>query len=196
MGEVSREATWALLNEYTKTESLLKHALCVEAAMRRYAEKVGEDVELWGAAGLLHDFDYERWPNEAMDETGHPYTGVTILREHGYPEELIDAIMGHAPFTHHPRTTALAKTLFAVDELCGLIMALGYIRPNNLDGLKAKSVKKKLKAKAFASGVNREDVQLGMEELGVDPGEHMTVVIEAMQSIAEELGFSTEMMGD
>ena len=194
MGEVTREAAWALLNEYTKTESLLKHALCVESAMRLYAEKGGHDVELWGATGLLHDFDYERWPNAAMDETGHPYTGIPILRERGYPEEMLDAIMAHAPFANMARTTPLAITLFAVDELCGLIMATAYMRPNKLEGLTAKSVKKKLKAKAFAAGVNREHIRIGVEELGADMGEHIMIIVEALQSISEQLGFESSSM--
>lgn len=189
VGVLNREDASALLKEYTSSDSLIRHMLAVEAAMVAYARVQGEDEELWGITGLLHDFDYERWPNENKDESGHPHTGVAILREHGYPEEMADAILGHAPFTGHPRTTRLAKTLFAVDELCGLITAMGYVRPNNLADLKPKSVKKKLKEKAFASGVNREDIRLGMEELGVDPTEHMALVIGAMQGIAGDLGF-------
>lgn len=188
MNTINRESAWKLLTEYTQSDSLRKHMLAVEAAMRAYARQGGHDEELWGITGLLHDFDYERWPNPNLDESGHPWTGVKVLREEDYPEELLDAIMGHAPFTNHPRTTPLAKTLFAVDELCGLIMAMGYVRPNNLEGLAPKSVKKKLKDKAFARGVNREDVRAGIEELGVDPTEHMQLVIEAMQGIASELG--------
>lgn len=189
MNGVDRDKAWAILTEYTKSESLIKHMLAVEAAMKVYARMGGHDETHWGVTGLLHDFDYERWPNENLDETGHPWIGVEVLREKGIPEDILDAILGHAPFTNHPRTTELAKTLFAVDELCGLITAMGYVRPNNLDELKPKSVKKKLKDKAFARGVNREDIQLGIEELGVDAPEHYTVVIGAMQGIAEELGF-------
>ena len=126
---MDRAAAWDLLCEYTESDSLRKHALAVEASMRHYASLGGHDAETWGLAGLLHDFDYERFPNPNLDESGHPWTGVAILRERGYPEELCDAIMGHAPFTHHPRATALAKTLFAVDELCGLIVAMAYVRP-------------------------------------------------------------------
>ncbi len=189
MSTLTREDAFRLLTEYTESDNLIKHMLGVEAAMRAYARQDGLDEELWGVTGLLHDFDYERWPNPELDESGHPWTGVEILRERGYPEEMLDAIMGHAPFTNRPRTTPLAKTLFAVDELSGLIMAMGYVRPNNLEELKPKSVKKKLKDKAFARGVNREDVQLGIEELGVDPAEHIQLVIEAMQGIAQELGF-------
>jgi len=185
----SRDDARALLNEYTSSDSLVKHMLAVEAAMRAYARQGGHDEELWGITGLLHDFDYERWPNPAMDATGHPWTGVAILRERGYPEELCDAVMGHAPFTNHPRTTPLAKTLFAVDELSGLIVAMAYVRPDGLTGLAPSSVKKKLKDKAFARGVNRDDVRLGIEELGVDPAAHYQVVIEALQSAAPRLGF-------
>ena len=185
----TREDSWNLLNEYTQSDSLIKHMLGVEAAMQAYAATFDEDVESWRIAGLLHDFDYERWPNENRDETGHPFIGVQILRENGYSDDIVDAILGHAPFTNHPRTTSMAKTLFAVDELSGLIMAMGYVRPNNLEDLKPKSVKKKLKDKSFASGVNRDEVHQGIEELGVDPTEHMALVIEAMQSISAELGF-------
>ena len=186
---MDRAAAWALLTEYTQSDSLRKHALAVEAAMRACARDAGADEDLWGVTGLLHDFDYERWPNPNRDESGHPWTGVAILQERGYPEEVRDAILGHAPFTNHPRTTPLAKTLFAVDELCGLIMAIGYVRPDGLVGLEPKSVKKKLKDKAFARGVSREDVRQGMAELGVDEDEHIARVIAALQSIAPELGF-------
>ncbi len=189
MAAISRDDALALLKEFTQSESLLKHMLAVEAAMRAYARAFGEDEELWGAAGLLHDFDYERWPNPNLDEAGHPWTGVAILRERGYPEDLSDAILGHAPFTKHPRTTRLAKTLFAVDELCGIITAIGYVRPNKLDGLEPSSVRKKLKDKAFARNVSREDIRLGIQELGVDESEHIALVIAAMQGIRGELGF-------
>ena len=189
MSTLTREDAFRLLTEYTESDNLIKHMLGVEAAMRAYARQDGLDEELWGVTGLLHDFDYERWPNPELDESGHPWRGVEILLEQGYPEEMLDAIMGHAPFTNRPRTTPIAKTLFAVDELSGLIMAMGYVRPNNLEELKPKSVKKKLKDKAFARGVNREDVQLGIEELGVDPTDHIQLVIEAMQRISQELGF-------
>jgi putative nucleotidyltransferase with HDIG domain len=161
--------------------------LAVEAAMRAYARQGGHDEDLWGITGLLHDFDYERWPNPGMDESGHPWTGVAILRERGYPEELCDAIMGHAPFTNHPRTTPLARTLFAVDELCGLVTAIGYVRPDNLNGLAPSSVKKKLKDKAFARGVNRDDVRSGADALGVELGEHIEFVRDAMATIADQL---------
>ena len=189
MATPTREDAWLLLNEYTQSQRLIRHMLAVEAAMRAYAQKNGEDEAVWGITGLLHDFDYERWPNEARDDTGHPYTGVAMMREKDYPEAVLDAIMGHTRYTGVPRTTPLARTLFAVDELCGLIMAMGYVRPGKLDGLTPKSVKKKLKDKSFAAGVDREEVRLGMEELGVDPTAHMTLIIDAMQSISTELGF-------
>lgn len=189
MSEVSRSAAWELLNEYTESESLVKHMLAVEAAMRAYARKFDEDEELWGVTGLLHDFDYEKWPNPNQDDTGHPYTGVAILREKGYPEMMLDAIMGHGLYTGVPRETPLAKTLFAVDELCGLVMACAYVRPENLNGMKAKSVKKKMKDKAFAAGVSRDDIRLGMEELQVDENEHIELVIGAMSDIKSDLGF-------
>jgi putative nucleotidyltransferase with HDIG domain len=185
----SREHAWSLLHEYTSSDSLIKHMLAVEAAMRAYARLGGHDEALWGVTGLLHDFDYERWPNPALDESGHPWTGVTILRDRGYPDEICDAILGHAPFTDHPRITPLAKTLFAVDELCGLIVAMAYVRPDRLGGLEPGSVRKKLKDKAFARGVSRDDVQLGMAELGVEPDTHYGVVIEALQNAAPHLGF-------
>ncbi len=184
----TREDAWRLLTEYTSSDSLRKHMLAVESAMRAYARQKGADEDLWGLTGLLHDFDYERWPNPALDETGHPWIGVAHLRERGYPEEMCDAILGHAPFTKHPRTTPLAKALFAVDELCGLITAIGYVRPEKLNGLEPSSVKNKLKDKAFARGVSRDDVRRGIEELGVDPDAHFRLVIAAMQSIAPQLG--------
>ena len=190
MNTINREDALSLLREYTESDNLIKHMLGAEAAMRAYARQSGQDEELWSMTGLLHDFDYERWPNPGLDETGHPWTGVNILRDLAYPEEMCDAILGHAPFTKHPRTTPLAKTLFAVDELSGLVMAMGYVRPENLQGLKPKSVKKKLKDKAFARGVSREDVSLGIKELSADPTEHIQLVIDAMQGISQELGFT------
>ena len=186
---VDRDKAWALLNEYTESESLVRHMLAVEAAMRAYAQKLGEDENLWGVTGLLHDFDYERWPNPDLDETGHPYTGVAILREQGYPETMLDAIMGHALYSGVARETPLAKALFAVDELCGFVMAVAYVRPENLTGMKPKSVKKKLKDKAFAAAVSRDDIRLGIEEMAVEQDEHIQVVIDAMSGIALELGF-------
>ncbi len=173
-----------LLQEYTKSEALLKHMYAVEAAMRAYARKFGEDEETWGIVGLLHDFDYERYPN-APD---HPLKGSEVLKEKGYPEEVRTAILGHATYTGVPRETQMAKTLYACDELCGFIMACSLIRPNKIADLEVSSVKKKLKDKGFARNVSREDIMQGTAELGVPLDEHIRFVIDAMKSIAPELG--------
>lgn len=186
---LNRQGALDLVREYTASESLVRHMLAVEAAMRAYARKSGEDEELWGITGLLHDFDYERWPNPDLDESGHPWPGVAILREKGFPEPVLEAILGHAEYTGTERRTELAKTLFAVDELCGFIMAVAYVRPEKLADMKPKSVKKKLKDKAFAAKVSRDDIRRGIEELGVDENEHIALCIEAMNGIAAELGF-------
>ncbi|MEM1127631.1 MAG: HD domain-containing protein [Bacteroidota bacterium] len=176
----------ALFHEWTHTESLRRHAYAVEAAMQRYAEQRGEDVELWRMTGLLHDMDYERHPS--LEE--HPFVGVEVLREAGYPEIMLEAILGHAPYSGVPRTTSLAKTLFAVDELAGFITAVGYVRPTGLAGMKPKSVRKKLKDKAFAAAVSRDDIREGAEDLGVDLNAHIAEVIAGMQAQAERLGFT------
>ncbi len=182
-----REDALALLKEYTHSESLLKHAFAVEAAMRWYAEKGGHDVERWGVTGLLHDFDYERWPEPTPE--GHPYMGNKILAELKYPEDVREAIMGHAVYTGVERRTEMAKTLFACDELSGLITASVLVRPDkSIHTLTVKSVKKKMKDKAFAKGVNREDIRIGCEELEIELGEHIENVITSMQAVAEELG--------
>ena len=182
---MTREEAYALLTEYTKKENLIKHALAVEAAMRAYARKFGEDEEAWGIVGLLHDFDYEMYPS--LED--HPFKGAEILREKGYPEEWIEAILGHAEHTGVPRKTNMAKALFAVDELCGFITAVALVRPDKkLDSVKVKSVKKKLKDKAFARQVSREDIRKGAEELGVELDEHIAFVLEAMKSVADKLG--------
>ena len=182
---MTREEAYALLTEYTKKENLIKHALAVEAAMRAYARKFGEDEEAWGIVGLLHDFDYEMYPS--LED--HPFKGAEILREKGYPEEWIEAILGHAEHTGVPRKTNMAKALFAVDELCGFITAVALVRPDKkLDSVKVKSVKKKLKDKAFARQVSREDIRKGAEELGVDLDEHIAFVLEAMKSVSDKLG--------
>jgi putative nucleotidyltransferase with HDIG domain len=184
MSKTHAEA-WALLTEYTQSDSLRKHALAVEAAMRLYAEKLGGDPELWGNTGLLHDFDYERWP----DADNHPQQGMAILRENGWPEDMIEAIGGHAQNLNIPRFTPLAKTLFAVDELCGLITAVAYVRPSRkVAEVEVASVKKKMKDKAFARSVSREDILQGAEELGIPLDEHIQNCIFAMSSAAEELG--------
>ena len=185
-----RDSALALMHEYTASESLRKHMLSVEAAMRAYAERLGEDPERWGLAGLLHDFDYERFPNDAHSPTEeHPAHGVGILRERGYPEDILQAIMGHAHYTGVPRASAMAKTLFAVDELTGLITATALVKPTrSVHDVDARSVRKKMKDKAFARGVSREDVIRGAEELGVELDEHIAFVIGAMQASAEAIG--------
>ena len=180
----SRDTAWALLTEYTKSESLRKHALAVEIAVCGYARKFGEDENLWGLVGLLHDFDYERWPS--LED--HPYRGAEILREREYPEVLIRAIMSHSDETGVVRQSRLEYTLFACDELAGFITAAALVRPSKsvLD-LEAKSVKKRMKDKAFARGVSRDDLRKGAEELGLSLDEHITNVITSMRSSAETL---------
>lgn len=181
----SREDSWALLTEYTQSDSLRKHGRAVEHVMRCYAKKYDGDEELWGAMGMLHDFDYEMYPS--ADE--HPYKGAEILREKGYPEEVITAIMGHAPYTGVARESQAAKVLFAVDELIGFTFAVTFVRPSkSIAEVKPKSVKKKLKQASFAASVNRGDITQGIEELGVDRDEHIQFVIDALSEIAEELG--------
>jgi putative nucleotidyltransferase with HDIG domain len=164
------------MHEYTASESLRKHMLAVEAAMRAYARKFGEDEERWGITGLLHDMDYEKYPTP--DE--HPMVGVEELEKRGYPEDVIHAIKGHADYLDVPRDTLMAKTLYAVDELSGFIVAVALMRPDGLEGLKAKSVRKKMKQKSFAAAVNREDIVRGAEELGVDLNEHIEFVAGAL----------------
>ncbi len=187
--QLRRDDALALMHEYTKNENLRRHMYAVEASMRVYARRFGESEELWAITGLLHDFDYERWPNDAhKPDDEHPSAGVKILRERGYPEEMLQAILGHAEYTGVARESRLAKTLFAVDELTGFLTACALVRPNGLTDLKVKSVKKKLKDPSFARGVNREDVTRGADELGVDFAEHVQLVIEAMRGIQDELG--------
>lgn len=183
---MTRDEAFALLTEYTKSDSLIKHALAVEAAMRFYAEKLGEDVEQWGLVGLLHDFDYERWP----EEPEHTREGAKILREKGIDEESIGAILAHADWNldEFPRDRPIRKALFAVDELCGFITAVAYVRPEKLAGMTPKSVRKKMKAKGFAAAVKREDITGGAELLGLEVNDHIANVIEAMQGVAGELG--------
>lgn len=181
----TREDAWALLTDYTQSDSLRKHALAVEAAMRFYAEKYGEDPELWGSTGLLHDFDYERWP----DAPDHPTQGMAILRERGWPEEMVHAIGGHAQYLNIPRDTLLSRALFAVDELCGFITAVAYVRPSRrIAEVEVASVRKKMKDKAFARNVSREDIVQGAEELGVPLDEHIHNCITAMRRVADVLG--------
>jgi putative nucleotidyltransferase with HDIG domain len=188
----SRSDALALMQEYTTSESLRKHMLAVEAAMRAYAEKFGEDPERWGITGLVHDFDYERFPNSAHSPTDeHPSEGVRILRSKGYPEDILQAILGHAQYTNTPRKSRMAKTLFAVDELTGLITATALVRPTkSVHEVDARSVRKKMKDKAFARGVSRDDVISGAQELGVDLDEHIAFVIAAMQARSADLGLS------
>jgi putative nucleotidyltransferase with HDIG domain len=180
----SREQAWETLTRYTKSEALRRHALAVEASVRAYARKLGEDEELWGVTALLHDFDYEIHPT--LDK--HPQDGAPILREEGYPEEIVEAVLSHAEHLAMPRDTLLKKTLFACDELAGFIHACGLVRPTGLDGLEPKSVKKKLKQPSFAAGVHRDEVYAGAELLGLELDEHIANVVEAMQPIAKELG--------
>ncbi|HEX9006922.1 MAG TPA: HD domain-containing protein [Bacteroidota bacterium] len=182
----TRQKALDLLYEYTKTDALRKHALAVESAMRAYARKMGEDEEGWGAIGLLHDFDYERFPQFPE----HPTKGSEILKEHGYGDEFRRAILGHVPQMNVPRDSAAARTLFACDELCGFIMAAALIRPNKIADLGASSVKKKLKDKAFARAVSREDIINGAAELGVPLEEHIQFVIDAMKGVASDLGLA------
>lgn len=182
----TREEALSLLYEYTKTDSLRKHALAVEAVMRAYARKFGEDEELYGLAGLLHDFDYEMYPNADQ----HPYEGNKILTEKGYPESVRQAIMGHAPYTNVARESRMARCLFACDELSGFIIAIALVRPTKLDGMEVSSVKKKLKDKAFARSVSRDDIKNGTAELGIPEAEHFSFVIKALQDNAKILGLS------
>jgi putative nucleotidyltransferase with HDIG domain len=186
----SRQDALAIMHEFTQSDSLRKHMLAVEASMRAYAERFGEDPGRWGLTGLIHDFDYERWPNqEHSPTTGHPADGVRILRQRGWPEDILEAILGHAQYSGVPRTSRMAKTLFAVDELTGLVTATALVRPSrSVHEVDAKSVRKKMKDKAFARGVSREDVVSGAEELGVDLDEHIQFVIDAMRREAAAIG--------
>jgi putative nucleotidyltransferase with HDIG domain len=189
---MSRENDLALVREYTKSESLIRHMLAVEAAVRAYARHFGEDEEKWGCVGLLHDFDYERWP----DPPDHPLKGSEILRERGYPDDVIYAIKSHADYLEDcPRVSQLDKTLYACDELCGFITACAMVRPTRLEGLKARSVRKKMKQASFAAAVNRDDIVNGAADLGVDLNEHIDFCIAAMQPIAAELGLSPDDQG-
>jgi len=185
-----RNEAWELLCEYTKGESLRKHALAVEAAMRAAVKRYGsaeDDEDEWGLVGLLHDFDYEMFPTAEQ----HPFTGANILCCRGYSERFIRAIMGHATYTGVPRDTAMARALFATDELCGFLVACALVRPNkSLDDLEVSSVKKKLKDKAFARSVNRDDIRQGIEELGVDLDEHIRFVIDALRPLQDQIGLN------
>jgi putative nucleotidyltransferase with HDIG domain len=185
MSVPTRAEAWSILTEFTKNDALLKHALSVEAAMRAYAGKLGGDADLWGVTGLLHDFDYERYPT--LED--HPFRGSEILEERGVDEEIRTAILGHGNHTGVPRATPMARALFAVDELCGFLTACALVRPSrNIADVPVKSVKKKMKDKAFARGVNRDDIRQGVGELGVDLDEHIAFVRDAMTGIAADLG--------
>jgi putative nucleotidyltransferase with HDIG domain len=185
---MTRDEAWDLLKEYTKSESLIKHALAVETAMRHYAARFGENAETWGVTGLIHDFDYERWPNPP----DHTREGAKILRERGADEEIVGAVLSHAEWNQdeYPRDRPMRKTLFAVDELCGFVTAVAYVRPEKLNGMTASSVRKKMKQKSFAAAVKREDIEKGAELLGLPLDEHITNAIAAMQTVAGPLGFA------
>jgi putative nucleotidyltransferase with HDIG domain len=185
---LNRQEAWNLLCEWTESDSLRKHMLAVEAAMRAYARRFGEDEEKWGVTGLLHDMDYERHPTPAE----HPMVGVSELEKRGYPGDVLHAIKGHADYLDVPRDTLMSRTLFAVDELSGFIMAVALMRPDGLEGLKAKSVRKKMKQKSFAAAVSREDIVRGAEELGVDLNEHIEFVAGALRERSDALGLPPE----
>lgn len=183
--EFDREDAWELLTTHTQKDHLLKHALAVEAAMRAYARRFDEDEEKWAVTGLLHDMDYEQHPTQEE----HPYVGVKILEEQGYPEDVRRAVLAHAPYTGVPRETKLAKALFAVDELTGFIVAVALVRPSkSILDVKVKSVTKKFKDRSFAAPVSREDIFEGAEDLGMEVRDHVEVVLDAMKGIADELG--------
>jgi len=185
----TREEALALMHEFTENENLRKHMYAVEAAMRAYARKYGEDEETWGVAGLIHDFDYERFPNEALSPTEeHPSSGVAILRERGWPEGILHAVMAHAEHTRVEPETRMARVLRAVDELTGFVIAVALVRPTGITDLKAKSVKKKLKDRSFAAAVNREEMAEYVAVIGEEMTEHVDFVIDAMRGIAAELG--------
>jgi len=181
--DLSRERALQLLHEHTESENLRKHAYGVEACMRWYANKFGEDEELWSVVGLLHDMDYEKHPTKEE----HPFVGVELLKEQGYPEEVTRAILSHADYTGVSRDSLLEKTLFAVDELTGFVVACALVRPNGISDMKVKSVKKKLKQSGFAAAVSREDIRQGAEDLGVELSEHIGNVIEALRGVQEVL---------
>lgn len=181
----TRDEALAILHEYTESPALRAHARCVESAMRHYAERFGEDADRWGVVGLLHDFDYERYPS--LED--HPMRGADILREKGVDEAIVEAILGHAPHTGVERKTLMAKTLFAVDELCGFISAVSLVRPSRkVADVSVKSVKKKMKTPAFARAVSRSDIRLGAEELGVELDDHVAACLEAVTAVADDVG--------
>ena len=192
----TRDEALALVHEYTESPGLRRHMLAVEAAMRAYARKYGEDEERWGIAGLLHDFDYERWPNhDQAPDAGHPFNGVAILRDMGVDEDIIHTILAHADYSGVDATTPMSRTLRAVDELTGFVTACALVRPTRIEGLKTRSVRKKMKDKAFAAAVSREEMTENCRELGEDMGEHIAFVIAAMQVVAEDLGLDAPAAG-
>jgi putative nucleotidyltransferase with HDIG domain len=189
MADVSRDDAWQLVTKWIESDSLRKHLLGVEAAMRAYARKWDEDEEIYAVTGLVHDLDYERYPDL---ETGHPRHAIKELTERGYPQEVIDSVAGHADFMGVPRETRMAKTLYAVDELSGFVAACALVRPTGIEGMKPKSVKKKLKQPSFAAAISREEVQRGIDELGVDQDEHIALIIAALAERSDELGLGPQ----
>ncbi len=186
--DINRESSHELLIQWVESESLRRHMYAVEAAMRAYAKKFGENEDLWGICGLLHDFDYEKYPEpNAEAKTGHPFEGVKFLESAGYPPEIIEAILGHALYSGVARKSNMAKVLFAVDELCGFIVAVARMKPDKLQSMTAESINKKLKDKKFAEKVSREDINLGVAELGVDKDEHFNFVIQALRPVQDRL---------
>lgn len=192
MSEPTRDQAWELFCEWTASDSLRKHALAVEASMRAYARIWGVDEERYAVTGIVHDLDYERYPDL---ETGHPRMALAELERLGYPQEIVDAVAGHAEFLEVPRETTLAKSLYAVDELSGFVAACALVRPTGIEGMKVKSVRKKLKQPSFAAKVDRGQIERGIEELGVDEGEHIKRVIEALAANAEALGLTAAQVG-
>jgi putative nucleotidyltransferase with HDIG domain len=188
MDAISRDAAWDLFCEWTESDSLRKHALAVEAGMRAYARRFDADEELWAVAGLVHDLDYERYPDL---ETGHPRYALKELEQRGYPQDVIDAVAGHADFLEVPRETPMAKSLYAVDEMSGFVTACALVRPTGIEGMKPKSVRKKMKTPAFAAKVPRDQLERAADELGVELNEHIQVVIDALAEHAEELGLES-----
>ncbi len=185
---INRQQAYGLMCEWVESEALRKHMLCVEAAMRAYAKKYGENEEEWGIAGILHDFDYEKFPDyNAQEKSGHPFEGIKHLQTLNYPQSIIDAILGHALYSGVKRETKMAKCLFAVDELCGFLVACAYLRPDRFASLSAESVLKKLKDKKFAAKVSREDIDLGVQELNADKSEHINFVISALNKISDQI---------
>jgi putative nucleotidyltransferase with HDIG domain len=189
MAAPSRNDAWELFCEWTESDSLRKHVLAVEAGMRAYAERYGEDEERWAVTGIVHDLDYERHPDL---ETGHPRMALEELERLGYPQDVIDAVAGHADYLGVPRETTMAKALYAVDEMSGFIMACALVRPTGIEGMKPKSVRKKLKTPAFAAAIDREQLQRAADELGVEMDEHIQVMIAALSERADELGIAPQ----